>query len=171
MKAMKSIFILVATVVLGSACGNGRSTPDLSYAALGTGGQPPGNLNTNTQTSCTQTNIQGNAPGFQFRGCRGQTYSSIRIIPAGNTPQNVCVFAATNGVPLMNAQNGNPVYVCDAIPAAGKELNFTGVNLNSVVIAPAGQASNNLYWCMANYPQYLQQCAQSIGVNFAAGSI
>ncbi len=173
MKAMKSIFILIATVILGSACGNGRSTPDLSYAALGMPGQPPGQLNTNTQTSCNQTNIQGTNQNFQFRGCRGQSYSSIRIIPGANaTEQGVCVFAAANGVPLINAQTGNPVYVCRNLPASGEELNFSGVNFNSVLIAPAGNPSSGLYWCMANQPpQYLQMCAQSIGVTYAAGSI
>ena len=178
MKSMKSVFVLIAAGIVGSACGNARSTPDLNFATRGTPGtQPQSASDTGSPTTCTQTNIQGNDQGFQFRACRTQAPSSIRIIPAGGTAQSVCVFAAQNGTPLVNRNTNSYVYSCVNVAGTGSVVEFpSGVQLNSLFISPVDDPNPNgpkhsTYLSNCFRAQYFESCIGLARVIYAFGAI
>jgi len=187
MKALKSIFNLAVFAILVTACGNGKATPDINYAAMGYPGAPNsgGNtINTNNTNGLPQSgqcsgainiqNMDANDYNHSYSTCR-TSQGTVKLTPAvNNFSDSVCVFYATNGNPLYNSNQGTFVYQCVNLTTAGQTLNTQGLNFNSAYVARSAD-SYNLAQCFmfsaSNSAISIHDCARSYGFSYAIGGI
>jgi hypothetical protein len=183
MKTLKSIFNLAVFAVLVTACGNGKQTPDINYAAMGSAGNQNPGMNQNGGSSGSTTlgqctgainvqNVNPNDSVHSYSACR-PSQGSVKITPSTNNfSDQVCVFYAVNGNPLFNSNQGTFVYQCVNLGSTGQTLNTQGLNFNSAYVARSADsyALAQCFQISASNPYIsIQECAQSYGISYAIG--
>ena len=183
-KTLNLILNLTVFAILVTACGNGKQTPDINYAAMGY----PSNTNTSGNTINTNTNgapqygqcsgavnvqnVNPNDLAHSYSACR-TSQGSVKITPSTNTfNDSVCVFYSVNGNPLYNRSQGTFVYQCVNLTSAGQTLNTQGISFNSAFIARSADsyALTQCFMISASNPGIsIQDCAQSYNIAYAIG--
>ena len=171
MKNAKQIMKIMGFALLVTACGNQVQTPDPRFMPS----SPFAGNSTNNSTlpgymQCSETINIRNTSGDQskeYRACATPgSMGSIKVYPAVQATESICVFPAQNGNPLV--YNSQYVAQCGTLSGAGSTLNFQGLNFNSIYVVPqsrAGVFSQCLYY---GNPY---ACTSQSGFSYAFGNI
>jgi|GEM_PF-6166170 len=170
MKKNGLFLILVGFAMAVSACGNQVQSPDPRFLPSGQATNGSGVSSLPEYMQCSESinikNSSGNL-GHEYRACRiSQTPGSIKIIPVSQAVEQICVFPAQSGVPLIS--NYNYMALCGPLSATGSTLNFQGANFDSIYVVTQSAAT---VFSQCLYYGNPSACSSQAGISYAFGRI